>query len=108
MAFRYVWEKTFEAVSTLATVDVPLPERLEYAYTSGLLRLDGEPDWGTDEILSKWQEIVGAVRDVNGEPRPLTDTIAEMDDVERVELATSIVSLYAAVEREHGRRDPDF
>lgn len=105
MTFSYVWEKTYAAARALAANHAPtLAERLEDAYLDGLMRLERERDWGSDENREAWEALRDAVLGPSGETIELQAALAGMSESDQLQLADQIMDLYAVIEQEHGRR----
>ncbi|MFA9432427.1 hypothetical protein [Egicoccus sp. AB-alg2] len=102
MSFRYVWEKSHEAVRSLALSDEPLATRLARSLDA-LLRLQSEADFGSGDARRHFEELV---QQFGGSDTVATTTgaIERLDNDALHRAAESILLLYSEVEREHGRR----
>jgi hypothetical protein len=90
---EYVWEKFYSAVRALASGDVPLRERLEWAWDQ-LQRLDVE-DFPEGQNRARFKEVHEQLSHMGGGSESLSDEDADI-------VAETIVSLYDDVARQLG------
>ncbi len=97
--YSYAWEKFYVATTTLVGTSSQR-ERLEYAFTGALMRLEEKHDLPEDvrDDLNYVREMLTSAKPV-GDEGSVSASIAKLSDAQVGELAEKIVSMYEKIVR---------